>query len=142
VQSGQGTGGAGGGSGKKPVEFSNQLPHLLERELKEAKQLGVKPLKVGEPSFDKTIDGEKIKWAVSPDGELRVVRAVVGKVEIKHSVLFNGKPVIAAGEAEIAGKGGNYLGLRLSNDSGHYLPSADSLAIGREAFLRAGIKFK
>ncbi|MFH8578870.1 hypothetical protein [Streptomyces zaomyceticus] len=54
-------------------------------------------------------------------------------------MLTNGAPVRAAGEAEIAGGGGNYFGMEINNRRGHYWPSQESLEIGKEAFDRAGI---
>ena len=58
-----------------------------------------------------------------------------------HTVLTGGRPVLAAGEAEIATGGGRRLGIEITNYSGHYLPSGASLQIGRSAFEVAGIVF-
>ncbi|MFF3918954.1 hypothetical protein ACFYZB_36995 [Streptomyces sp. NPDC001852] len=62
--------------------------------------------------------------------------------EISHSVLTRGAPVRAAGEADIAGSAGDgYFGLDINNHSGHFLPSSESLEIGKEAFAAAGVDF-
>jgi hypothetical protein len=122
--------------------FPNQLPRELAGELETARRLGVKPLEPGTQEFDDLINtGEKLKWAVLEDGRLVVIPKYVHGTEIKHSVLSGGAPVRAAGEVEIAGGGGSYYGLALDNVSGHFRPSAESLAIGREAFRRYGIEF-
>jgi len=60
---------------------------------------------------------------------------------VAHTAITGGAPVLAAGEAEIAGSAGNYFGLEITNNSGHYLPSPESLEIGRSAFENAGIVF-
>jgi hypothetical protein len=65
----------------------------------------------------------------------------VGGDEISHAVLTGGRPVLAAGEADIAGVPGQYFGTEITNWSGHFLPSEESLAIGRAAFAEAGIEF-
>jgi hypothetical protein len=53
-----------------------------------------------------------------------------------------GAPVVAAGEAEIAGGAeSGYYGLEINFHSGHFLPSAASLEIGKNAFAMFGIEF-
>lgn len=92
-------------------------------------ELGVKPLKIGESGFDDAINEGTIKWAVTINGELVIIPSSVGNIEINHTVLTGGQPVLAAGEAEIAGGEGQYFMMLISNRSGHYQPSADSLNI-------------
>ncbi|MBO8188174.1 putative T7SS-secreted protein [Streptomyces spirodelae] len=121
--------------------YENQLPDELPNELADAERLGVKPIKVGEEGFDEAVNSGTIKWAVTEDGDLVVMPKTVGGVELKHPVLTGGRPVQTAGEAEIAGSEGNYFGLELNNNSGHFKPSLESLQIGRDAFERAGITF-
>ncbi|HLP91156.1 MAG TPA: DUF4157 domain-containing protein [Nostocaceae cyanobacterium] len=119
--------------------FPNQLPERLQSELKLANRLGVKPVKFGDPNFDSIINEGTIKWAVTTDNELVIIPKNVGNSEISHSVLSGGKPVLAAGEAEIVGGSGQYLLLEINNHSGHYQPTGDSLDIGIEAFKKQGI---
>lgn len=119
--------------------FDNQLPERLKDELDLAEELGVKPLKIGESGFDDAINEGTIKWAVTINGELVIIPYSVGNIEINHTVLTGGQPVLAAGEAEIAGGKGQYFMMSISNRSGHYQPSADSLNIGIEAFEVRGI---
>lgn len=119
--------------------FENQLPERLKGELDLALTLGVKPLKIREPGFDAVVNEGTIKWAVTTDGELVIIPYIVGSMEISHTVLTAGKPVLAVGEAEIAGCEGQYFMISISNRSGHYQPSADSLNIGMEAFRERGI---
>jgi hypothetical protein len=49
--------------------------------------------------------------------------------------------VIAAGEADIAAAEGNYIGLEINNNSGHFLPSDASLQIAKDQFGGYGIFF-
>lgn len=83
-----------------------------------------------------------VKWAVREDGGLVVIPKFVDGQEISHSVLTRGAPVRAAGEADIAGSSRDgFFGLDINNHSGHFLPSGESLQIGREAFTAAGVHF-
>ena len=123
--------------------FPNMLPERLASELQLAQKLGVTPVLVGEAGFDKAInegDGQ-IKWVVTIDGKLRIIPKFVDNQEIAHSVIANGNDVIAAGEAYIAGAGGEYIELEITNYSGHYAPSKASLSIGRANFESYGIIF-
>ncbi|MDH2393194.1 hypothetical protein QCN29_31350 [Streptomyces sp. HNM0663] len=115
------------------------MPEELEGELADAERLGVKPMRVGDEGFDDVINSGTVKWAVTEEGELVFIPKHLQGTELKHPVLTNGAPVRAAGEAEIAGGGGNYFGMEINNQSGHYWPSQESLDIGKEAFERAGI---
>ncbi|WP_405449637.1 putative T7SS-secreted protein [Streptomyces erythrochromogenes] len=119
--------------------FDNRMPDQLADELADAERLGVKPIRAGDDGFDDIINSGTVKWAVTEQGELVFIPKHVQGTELKHPVLTNGAPVRAAGEAEIAGSGGNYFGMEINNQSGHYWPSQESLDIGKEAFERAGI---
>ncbi|MER6612810.1 putative T7SS-secreted protein [Streptomyces xantholiticus] len=125
--------------GLSPCLFHNRMPGELAGELADAERLGVKPMRVGDEGFDDVINSGTVKWAVTEEGELVFIPKHVQGTELKHPVLTNGAPVRAAGEAEIAGSGGNYFGMDINNQSGHYWPSQESLDIGKEAFDRAGI---
>jgi hypothetical protein len=133
--------GMGSGDPEEPDRelFNNTMPGRLQEEINIAATSGVKPLSVGEAGFDDVINEGRIKWAVSANGELKIVPKMVTGEEISHAVIFRGAPVIAAGEADIAGALGEYILLDISNYSGHYLPSAQSLEIGIRAFAKAGI---
>lgn len=119
--------------------FTNQLPNRLAGELALARKLGVTPLKVGEQAFDRAINEGTVKWVVTEHGELLFEPKFIDGQEIVHTALTNGKPVLAAGEAEIAGAKGHYTLLDITNSSGHYRPTDASLEIGRQAFEAAGI---
>ncbi len=121
--------------------FPNTMPENLEEEQALAKELGVTPVQVGQPGFDKIINEGDIKWVVTVDGELWIIPHTVGNDEIKHSIITNGGDVIAAGDANIAGSNGQYIGIDISNNSGHYLPSEESLEIAKKIFESYGIKF-
>ncbi|SFH05428.1 hypothetical protein SAMN05518865_1511, partial [Duganella sp. CF458] len=128
--------------------FHNQLPQRLAEELAEAGRLGVRPIAPLSEGFDKIIERE-MKFAVTQKGELRVMpKFAEDGSEISHAVLTNGKPVISAGEVDIAGDALNgYLGLGFKTHSGHFLNGATDAqnakveAIAREAFEKYGITF-
>ncbi|MDH6117300.1 RHS repeat-associated protein [Kitasatospora sp. GAS204A] len=113
----------------------------LQSELGRADSLGVKPVRPGQPGFDEAINSGDIKWVVGSDGKLVVMPKTVAGEEIPHSVLTRGQPVLAAGEADVAGGDGFHFGLRISNNSGHYMPCNCSLDIGIQNFREAGIEF-
>jgi len=121
------------------ASFSNQLPDRLNTELRLGDRIGIKPLQVAEAGFDDTINEGTIKWVVTTENQLLVIPKFVGIQEIPHTILTRGQPVLAAGEAEIVGSNGEYLLLEISNYSGHFLPTPDSLAIGIEAFRQQNI---
>jgi RHS repeat-associated protein len=134
----------GGGSGQS---FPNQLPGTLGEELATARRLGVRPVQPTDPGFSQVANAGRIKWVITETGELRVIPHTVGRTEISHTVLTGGRPVLAAGEADIAVGGGRAVGLDISPRSGHFLQGADAatnarvLELGREAFRRFGIQF-
>jgi hypothetical protein len=129
--------------------FANQLPERLAEELATAKAAGVTPISPVSPAFDSVIEQGTVKYAVKPNGELVVLpKYAPNGEEISHAVLTGGKPVISAGEAEIAGNAGEgYFGLRINNESGHFLNGATAAqnatanAIARKAFIKFGINF-
>ncbi|MGW5251509.1 RICIN domain-containing protein [Streptomyces sp. NPDC004012] len=122
--------------------FPNTMPGTLAQELALAENLGVKPAAVGSAAFDAAITSGTSKWAVREDGSLVIIPKFVQGKEISHSVLTGGAPVRAAGEADIAGSAKDgYFGLDINNHSGHFLPSSESLKIGKEAFTAAGVHF-
>jgi len=122
--------------------FPNKMPGTLSQELATAASLGVKPAAPGSAGFDAALNTGTIKWAVLQDGQLVVIPKFVNGVEISHAVLSGGEPVLAAGEADVAGsEDTGYFGLSINNHSGHFQPSAESLQIGSNAFSAAGIDF-
>jgi hypothetical protein len=72
--------------------------------------------------------GQTALWAVLQDGSLAVMPKFVDGVEIAH-------PVLSGGAAQ------GYFGLEINNNSGHFLPSEESLQTGIDAFAEAGIEF-
>jgi hypothetical protein len=123
----------------KREEFPNQMEDSLVDELDQAKRLGVEPISPTDAAkFDKIIDEGPIKWVVDQDGELKIMEKFKDGEELKHTVLSNGNPVLAAGEAEIVGNSTDgYLILEFNNNSGHFIPSSGSLDIGKEKFIEA-----
>ncbi|MGW8762949.1 golvesin C-terminal-like domain-containing protein [Streptomyces sp. NPDC055815] len=130
----------GGGGGRSEL-FPNRMGNLDE-ELATAERLGVRPVSPGTQGFDELVQsGEQLKWAVLEDGRLVAMPKFAQGQEISHTVLSGGAPVRAAGEASIAGSRGQYFGLDITNHSGHFQPSIESLEIGKEAFRKFGVEF-
>jgi len=124
--------------------FPNQVPDRFDAEIARAEELGVQPLRPGDPGFDDMINEGRVKWVVDTDGDLRVIpHTLPGGEEIPHSVAQGHHgPVLAAGEADIAGSNGQYIGTDITPHSGHYRPSLESLDVnGRPAFEQRGIPF-
>jgi hypothetical protein len=123
------------------------VPESLPEELAAAEQLGVRPIEPSDPSFRELVNEGQIKWAVTEEGQLRVIPHTVQNTEISHTVLTGGRPVLAAGEANIATGGKQTIGLEITPRSGHYNQGNDEAAnagvveLGRAAFRRFGIEF-
>lgn len=125
-----------------PQLFENREGHNLQRELDLAEDLGIRPIAPEGPDFDRMVNADTIKWAVLADESLLVEPAYVDQEEISHAVLSGGEPVLAAGTADISGNAEHgYWGARIDNHSGHFLPSAESLQRGVDAFAAYGITF-
>lgn len=128
-------------SNNAPIpRFSNQSPGTLNDELRSAEDLGIRPIKVGEAGFDDIINEGTVKWAVTTKLELLVIPKFLDvSNEIYHTVITLGEPVLAAGEAEIVGSNGLYILLTISNHSGHFRPTSESLELGITAFRQQGV---
>lgn len=128
-------------SNNAPIpRFSNQSPGTLNDELRSAEDLGIRPIKVGEAGFDDIINEGTVKWAVTTKLELFVIPKFLDvSNEIYHTVITLGEPVLAAGEAEIVGSNGLYILLTISNHSGHFRPTSESLELGITAFRQQGV---
>jgi hypothetical protein len=122
--------------------FVNQLSEFLQEELAVAKKFKIKPTTVANTKeFDVIINEGTVKWAITTEGELVFIPKNVGSYELKHPVLTRGKPVVAAGEAEIAGTAGEYYVLEINNQSGHFKPSEESLNYAKKVFDLNGLKY-
>jgi hypothetical protein len=130
-----------GGAAAPKATFPNQLPDRLAGELADAASVGAKPIRFGDPGFNEAVNSGTIKYVVTESGEVLITPHTVKGVEISHAVLSNGQNVVAAGEAEIAVAGGKYIGIDLNYQSGHFLPTAESLQAARAAFTKLGITF-
>ncbi len=134
------------GTGATQV-LDNQLPERLPAELELARKLGVRPASVDSPQFARYASEERVKWVITEEGHLRIVPEKWNTLEIAHTVASGGRPVLAAGEAELAIHGTTFFGVRITPRSGHYMnraPKAVSdkvLTLGRQAFARYGITF-
>ncbi len=109
--------------------FSNQLPGQLSNELAAAARVGAGPVAFGEPAFDAAVNSGTIKFVVNKTGQVLITPHTVNGTEISHAVLSNGYDVLAAGQADIVAANGQYLGLNITNYSGHFMPSAESLSV-------------
>jgi Bacterial CdiA-CT RNAse A domain len=121
--------------------LENTRAHELPEELATAKRLNVYPMHVDDPGFENVAKAGPIHWAVTQCGELLVVPQSVGTENIAQTVLTHGRPVVAAGEAEFAVDDHGPVGMRISNQSRHYLPGKHGLEIGKHAFQAFGITF-
>ena len=121
--------------------FQNQLSGRLASELAAATRVGAGPIRMGTQAAEKAMNSGTIKWVVTEGGELLISPHTVKGVEISHAVLSGGRAVLAAGQAEIAGAGGRFVGMMVNNHSGHFMPSAESVQIGIKAFAQYGIGF-
>lgn len=126
--------------------FENQLPHRLAQELAEARALGVKPMRVGDPGFEALVNEGTIKFVVTESGELLIGPHTRHGVEISHAVLSRGKPVRAAGEAEVFIHDQTRIVTNLREHSGHFMNGANAeqnalaKSVANAAFSRAGLQ--
>jgi hypothetical protein len=79
--------------------------------------------------------GEELKWVLSKDGEL-----LLGRTQYTHPTLVRGEGVLAAGHISIVEdrRKKELLVLDLRNESGHYQPQEDTLALAKRAFAAYG----
>jgi RHS repeat-associated protein len=119
--------------------FENTMPERLDMELRSAKNLGVEPMSPDDPGFEDLVNGGKVKWAVTKEGDLKFIPHDVNGTEIYHTVITGGEPVLAAGEADISGAGGQYWVTEITYHSGHYLPDMNSLEnVAKPLFRKLG----
>jgi hypothetical protein len=129
--------------------YENQLPGSLASELTTARSNGIGPISPVGPEFDAAINQGTIKYAVTASGDLLVIpKFAADGTEISHAVITGGKPVIAAGEAEIAGnRQDGYIGADINEHSGHFMngntaaQNAAVIARAKSAFAKYGIGF-
>jgi hypothetical protein len=121
--------------------FENTLAERLREELATAEKWGVKPTHVDDPGFGNVANEGAINWAVTENGDLLFAPRSVRGEAIAHTVLTQGGPVVAAGEAYIAVDRNERFCTEITNQSGHYLPDRESLEIGKKAFKVSGITF-
>ena len=122
--------------------FENRLGEQLGDELATAREAGIRPLHVDDAEFMQVANrAGQLNWAVTGEGELLFAPQWVGGDAIAHTVLTEGSPVVAAGEAEIIVNGDERLCIDITRLSGHYQPDERSLDIGVQAFKTSGITF-
>lgn len=119
--------------------LSNQLPGLLAAETAAAARVGAVPIRATAESLAGVANSGTLKWVVTEGGELVISPHTVKGVEISHAVLSGGKPVLAAGHAEIAAGGGKLVGIDINALSGHF--GEGVVDVGKAAFARLGIVF-
>jgi RHS repeat-associated protein len=121
--------------------FPNQMAENLAEEMAAAANVGAKPIPFGADGTSTIVNSGTVKFVVTESGELIIAPHTVRGVEISHAVLAGGKPVVTAGQAEIAAGGGKFIGMRITEHSGHYMPSAESLSAATELFKKFGVVF-
>jgi hypothetical protein len=113
----------------------------LPEELAAAARVGAKPITFGAKGTSGIVNSGTIKYVVTESGELIISPHTLNGVEISHAVLSGGRPVLAAGQANIAASGGKMFGIDISRHSGHFMPLEESLAVARAAFEKCGVVF-
>ncbi|MCE9668452.1 hypothetical protein LY474_11580 [Myxococcus stipitatus] len=143
----RGAGREGGSAPRTEPLLENQRPQLLTSEMERARKLGIQPVEATDPRFIEYVNQGIIKWIITEDGVLKIIPHTWRKLEISHAVASGGRPVLAAGEANIAVHGATRIGIEITPRSGHFLYGASeavgtrALELGRQAFARAGILF-
>ena len=125
----------------EPDLFPNLEPRRLGQELALARKLGVTPMRATDPGFDHLVNQGTIKFVITEDGQLLVMPKHVGGQELSHPVLSGGRPVLAAGEADIASASGKRLGTTLKMHSGHFKPNTATRSLALAAFKTIGVEF-
>jgi hypothetical protein len=90
-----------------------------------------------------------VKYSINKSGDLMVIpKYATDGTEISHAVITRGQPVIAAGEADIAGSvAGGYFGIEINPHSGHFMNSNTAvqnstvIQAAKNAFAKFGIIF-
>ncbi len=122
--------------------FPNQLSNQLDQEIRIAESLGAKPISpTDKEAFENAVNQGTIKFVVTQNGELLITPKHIQGIEISHAILSRGANVLTAGEADIAISGGARYGLDISEHSGHFKPSKESLSIAKQLFKKYGITF-
>ncbi|MCA9624242.1 MAG: RHS repeat-associated core domain-containing protein, partial [Myxococcales bacterium] len=119
----------------------NQLKGWYEDERRVADDLGIRPLKPGDPGFDEMVMAGPVKWAVGTNGEIGFIpKLETGEYDVKHSIIVGGGDALSAGTADIVPVGGGkYVATRVDRESGHYAPTKEHLPIGVEKMKEVGI---
>jgi hypothetical protein len=109
--------------------FPNLRPERLRLELEDARSVGAKSTGATGDDFRELFEAASEVWlyAISEGREIRFCAKTLKGVDIRHSVLFEGRPVQAAGEIMMAGTVDEPLVLGLNRCSGHYQPDEASL---------------
>jgi hypothetical protein len=84
--------------------------------------------------FDSVINEGTVIWSITESGELIVGPYSSSGALVLHEMLSDGAPVVAAGQAEIAGAGGCYIGMSISAYGG-------PIDLARAAFASFGVAF-
>lgn len=118
---------------EEPTLYPNREPELLDEELKEARRLGIRVVVAPSDDFDRLAAlGELLIYVVLPPRTLVVCEA--SGFPAHHSILADGRPVLAAGEVSLSIYGGEKTVLSVNALSGHYRPDPRCLEIVRDLF--------
>ena len=121
--------------------FENRFGEQLATELAVARSLGVKAVHADDAAFFAVANGGRVNWVVTERGELLFVPQWTEGEAIAHTVMTQGGPVVAAGDALIAVYGDEAICTQITERSGQYQPDERSLEIGVQAFKTFGITF-
>jgi hypothetical protein len=111
----------------------NQLPHLFEHEQQDAARRKLVPVPAADRArLAQLAERGTLKWVLVDAG------LVFGDERLFHPVLSRGKPVLAAGQVDLAVVDKSFYVIHLTNHSGHYKPPPATLALAEQAFRKAG----
>lgn len=121
----------------EPTLYPNLMPEWLAEELRAAHRIGIRIVTAPGDEFDAlAVLGDPLIYVVLPPRVLVVCQN--SGYPAHHSVLADGRPVLAAGEVSLAVYRGQRTVLALNAISGHYLPDDGCLVIVREVFEALG----
>ena len=96
---------------------------------------------VNDAEFFEIANGGTVNWVVTERGDLLFTPRWAEGETIAHTVLTQGGPVVAAGEALIVVDDSEAICTQITAGSDHYQPDERSLGIGVQAFQAFGITF-
>jgi len=115
------------------------MAQFLAEEVNDAHSAGVKWVACPGPEFDRLVGyTDRFIFVVAETRQLIVAPQLANGFEIRHSVLADGNPVLAAGELEVIHGAGLKYVTDLTSKSGHYDPRGACLDLVVELLIGLG----